>query len=264
MNNEKFEIIPAIDLLEGQCVRLQQGDYDEETIYSEDPPAIALRWQQEGATRLHLVDLDGAKEGYLVNLAVVSEITKSVDIPCELGGGIRCPNDVKEAFECGVERIILGTAASEYPEFVKMVLKEFGQDKVVVSIDAKEGKVRSRGWIEETGIDAGDLAMQLSMVGINRFIYTDITTDGMLKGPNFPAIAAFCDRVPDARIIAAGGVSSVEDVQKLIAMNTTNLEGAVVGKALYDGYVTLPDLLTATGTTHTSSEEESETELESE
>lgn len=261
MNHDKFEIIPAIDLLEGKCVRLQQGDYDTETIYSEDPPAIAQQWQEAGATRLHLVDLDGAKEGYPVNLGVVSEITKAVNIPCEFGGGIRCPNDAKEAFDCGVGRIILGTAASEYPEFVNMVLEQFGQEKVVVSIDAREGEVVSHGWIEETGIDAGDLAKRLAIAGINNFVYTDISSDGMLKGPNFMAIAAFCNGVPNANVLASGGVASVEDVRKLVAMVIPNLKGIVIGKALYDGHVTLPDLLAATDTgAQVSSESEMEIE----
>ncbi len=235
-------IIPAVDIRGGKCVRLKQGDYNQETVYSDTPAEEAKRWVEQGAKFLHLVDLDGAKAGHPVNLEAVSAICGAIDIPCELGGGIRTPGDIQAVLHAGVSRVILGTVACENPELVADLLEELSPEKIVIGIDAKNGKAATRGWLEDSGLDAFKLAEKFAEMGVRRIIYTDITTDGMLKGPNFSAMAELCDRVPDCRIIASGGVSSTEDVRQLEALGKANLEGAIVGKALYDGKVTLEEL----------------------
>jgi phosphoribosylformimino-5-aminoimidazole carboxamide ribotide isomerase len=240
-------IFPAVDIRNGKCVRLLQGDYNKETVYSDTPEEQALRWQNEGGEFLHLVDLDGAKEGKPANLEAVAKICKAVNIPCELGGGIRNFEDAQSVLSTGVSRLILGTVACESPTLVEQLIEKFGKEKVVVGIDAKNGKAAVRGWLESTDLDAVDLALKFSAMGVSRIIYTDISTDGMLSGPNFDGVANLCDKVPDCKIIASGGVSSVEDVRKLKALGKENLEGAIVGKALYDGRLTLKDLLAAAG-----------------
>jgi phosphoribosylformimino-5-aminoimidazole carboxamide ribotide isomerase len=238
-------IFPAVDIRNGKCVRLLQGDYKKETVYSDTPEEEALRWQNQGGEFLHLVDLDGAKEGKPANLEAVGKICKAVNIPCELGGGIRNFEDAESVLSAGVSRIILGTVACENPDLVQQLLNKFGKEKIVVGIDAKNGKAAVRGWLEATDLDAVELALKFSSLGVGRIIYTDISTDGMLSGPNFDGIANLCDKVPECMIVASGGVSSVDDIKKLKALNKENLEGAIVGKALYDGRVTLKELLEA-------------------
>jgi len=236
-------IFPAIDMRGGQCVRLQQGDYDRETVYHADPIVQALSWQEQGGEFLHLVDLDGARYGWPMNLNVIQKIIAAVDIPCELGGGIRTQQDVASMLGIGLNRVILGTAACENPELVIELLKVADPEQLVIGIDARHGRAAIRGWREETGLDALELAAKFADLGICRFIYTDITTDGMLTGPNLPAVSAFCDQVPGCRVIASGGVSAREDVTALQNLAKDNLEGVIVGKALYDGHVSLTELL---------------------
>lgn len=235
-------ILPAIDLRGGRCVRLLQGDYAKETVYSEQPADQAAQWEAQGGEFLHLVDLDGAKEGTLINTEAIGSICQRIKIPCELGGGIRTIDDAKKAFDLGVNRIILGTAACESPRIIEDFTNQFGSDRIVVGIDAKNRYVAVRGWLETSEVSAFSLAKNLYLLGVSRIIFTDIATDGMLKGPNFDAIQELCEMLPDCKIIASGGVSSVEDIRKFASLNLPNLEGAIVGKALYDGRMTLSEL----------------------
>ena len=237
-----MNIIPAIDLRGGCCVRLFQGDYAKETIYGENPVEQALKWQEAGADIIHLVDLDGAKAGHIVNKEAIKNICSAVSIPCELGGGIRSIEDAKQAFELGVSRVILGTVACEDPSVAEEFIKQFGTEKVVVGIDAKDGKVAIRGWVETSTVDAFALAQNLYLLGVSRIIYTDIATDGALSGPNLVSVQKLCSLVPDCKIIASGGVSAAEDILHLKQLNMANLEGVIVGKALYDGRATFQEL----------------------
>ncbi|HCE43107.1 MAG TPA: 1-(5-phosphoribosyl)-5-((5-phosphoribosylamino)methylideneamino)imidazole-4-carboxamide isomerase [Lentisphaeria bacterium] len=238
-----FTVFPAIDVRGGKCVRLIQGNYDKQITYSDSPASQAALWEKQGAHFLHIVDLDGAKEGRPVNLKTIEAITKAVKIPCQLGGGIRSIDDAHLAFNAGVERIIVGTAACENPEFVEELVQKFSHEKVVIGIDAKNGKASVRGWLKDTNLKATDLAEEFARKGINRFIYTDIHTDGMLSGPNFSAISEFCDAVSGAKVIASGGVASTDDVIKLMNLAKKNIEGVIIGKALYDGKIVLSDLV---------------------
>ena len=242
----EFIILPAIDIRGGKCVRLTKGDYNQETVYSDSPAEQAVEWESGGAGIIHLVDLDGAKQGAPANLAAVKAITAVVSIPCELGGGIRTLDDAERAFDAGVARIILGTIACRQPELVDTMLEKFGAEKIVVGIDAKNGKAAVAGWLDATGFDALELAAKFAEMGVTRFIYTDIDTDGMLTGPNLKAQSELCAKVPACKVIASGGVASADDAAKLAALNKPNLEGVIVGKALYDGRTTLHELIAAT------------------
>lgn len=235
-------IIPAIDIRGGKCVRLFQGDYNRETVYGDSPAEQAVRWEKEGAHIIHLVDLDGAKAKQPVNLDAVREICSAVHIPCELGGGIRTLEDARKAFDAGVYRIILGTVACENPKLAKEFVSEFTAERVVVGIDARGGCVAVNGWLENSGVDAYELVLTLQEMGVTRFIYTDIATDGALSGPNCDAIAALCSRVPRCGVISSGGISSTRDITALRELRKDNLEGAIVGKALYDGKTTYREL----------------------
>lgn len=241
-----MKIIPAIDIRGGNCVRLFQGDYAKETVYGTDPAAQAKAWQDAGAEIIHLVDLDGAKAGHPVNLEAIEAICKNVTVPCELGGGIRTVEDARKVLDLGISRVILGTVACDDPKLAETFIEQFGTEKIVVGIDAKDGKVATRGWIETSTTDAFELAEKLYRSGVSRIIYTDIATDGALCGPNLKSVANLCDLIPRCNVIASGGVSSAKDIANLNALGKANLEGAIVGKALYDGRVTFADLDTAT------------------
>ncbi len=238
-------ILPAIDILSGNCVRLFQGDYNKETVYSDTPEKMGRQWENAGAKYIHLVDLDGAKQGKPVNVSAIEKICSTLSIPCELGGGIRTIEDAKIVFEAGVSRIILGTAACDNDSLVAELIQKYDAEKIVIGIDAKDGIVAVKGWLEDSGIDALDLACTLAGQGVKRFIYTDIARDGALIGPNFKAITEFCDSVPQCKVIASGGVGCAEHVKTLEVMSShkTNLEGVIIGKALYDGKIVLEDIL---------------------
>lgn len=238
-------IIPAIDMRGGRCVRLFQGDYARETVYGDNPAEQAVKWMNDGAEIIHLVDLDGAKAGHPVNVEPIRRICESVNIPCEIGGGIRTEQDAELLFNAGVSRVILGTVACENPEIAKRFIVKFGPEKVVVGIDAKDGKVAVRGWIETSKVDALELAVKMTELGVKRIIFTDIATDGAFTGPSLKPTAALCRLVPDCKIIASGGVSAAEDAAKLSALKLPNLEGVIVGKALYDGRTTYRELVEA-------------------
>ena len=240
-----MEIIPAIDLLDGACVRLHQGDYDQVTRFSEDPVAQALSWQSQGATRLHLVDLDGAKRGEPINNAAVRAITAALDIPVQLGGGVRSLERAEELIACGLDRVILGTVAIEQPELVQELAQRH-PGRIVVGIDANDGRVATRGWIEQSDVLATDLAKQFSAAGIAAIITTDIATDGTLAGPNLEALRtmAQCSAVP---VIASGGIGCMADLLSLLPLEPLGVTGVIVGRALYDGRVALVEAIAALG-----------------
>jgi len=237
-----MEIIPAVDLRGGRCVRLYQGDYHKETVYSEDPVAMARNFEAQGARRLHVVDLDGAARGELCNASAIEGIIRTVRIPVQVGGGVRRLETVEYLLRLGADRVILGTLAVEDPKLVAEACREFG-DHIIISLDAQEGYVRSHGWLKGTDLPAVQLALELESLGVKRFIYTDITRDGTLTGPNFKAIAELKAwlHVP---LIVAGGISQVEHLRKLAEMG---LEGAILGRALYSGELNFSKLAQGLG-----------------
>lgn len=230
-------LLPAIDLMGGEVVRLKRGLASEKTVYSDDPVAFAKKWEDAGADWLHIVDLDAAFEGTPKNLAHVERICSAVNIPCELGGGMRNFENVSAAFTAGVSRVILGTKACESIDYVRSMCAEFGGQRIAVGIDAKDGLVAVKGWTETTAKKATELALAAQDAGVGTIIYTDIATDGMLEGPNFSAMQELIEFL-DCQIIASGGVSSVEDLRRLASLD--GLYGAIIGKALYDGKITPP------------------------
>ena len=240
-----MEIIPAIDLLGGACVRLHQGDYDQVTRFSDDPVAQALSWQEQGATRLHLVDLDGAKSGDPVNDTSVRAITEALDIPVQLGGGVRTVERAESLLSVGLDRVILGTAAIENPALVRELAGRY-PEQIIVGIDARDGKVATRGWIEESNVEATALAKELSGVGIAAIISTDIATDGTLAGPNLEALRSMAE-ASSVPVIASGGVGCMADLLALLSLEPYGVTGVIVGRALYDGRVMLKEGIQAVG-----------------
>lgn len=245
----QFIIYPAIDLRGGQCVRLYQGDYNQETVYG-DPVEAALRWQEQGAQWLHVVDLDGAKEGHPVNVDVIERIVQSVAIPVQTGGGLRREEHVDLLFERGVQRVILGTAAIENPAMVKRLLQRYGGRRVAIGLDARDGYVATWGWLSKSHVRTEDLARELASHGAETFIFTDISRDGTLKGPNVAAIRVLAE-TGVGEIIASGGVSRLEDLKALRQLADVGVGGAIVGKALYSGVFTLREALKAIGPVET-------------
>ncbi|MFC1974731.1 1-(5-phosphoribosyl)-5-[(5-phosphoribosylamino)methylideneamino]imidazole-4-carboxamide isomerase [Chloroflexota bacterium] len=232
--------MPAIDIRDGKCVRLYQGDYNQETIFSDDPVDVALKWQSMGAPRLHIVDLDGAATGELCNLDIIKEIASAVLIPTQLGGGIRQLETIEQLLKAGVERIILGTAAVENPKLIEEACRKFSES-LIVGIDAVEGYIATHGWRQETELGIMELTRFMVQLGVKRFIYTDIIRDGTLTEPNFATIAELIDtcRLP---IVAAGGISTLNHLSMLKKLGA---EGAIVGRALYTGDINLKEALAA-------------------
>ena len=230
-------ILPAIDLKGGLCVRLRQGRAEDATVYSSDPVAQARTWREQGAEQLHVVDLDGAFQGEPKHADVIGRIVRALDIPVEVGGGLRTDAQVERLLKAGVARAIVGTRALESLDALAALVARFGE-AIAVGIDARDGFVQVKGWVETTGTRAVDLARQVESVGVRTIIYTDTATDGMLGGPNLAAMAQMC-RAVSCRVIASGGVSAPEHVAALKALGCSNLYGAIVGKALYDGKTTL-------------------------
>ena len=232
-------LLPAIDLMSGEVVRLQQGKADQKTVYSRDPAAFARRWETEGGDYLHIVDLDAAFSGEQRNLESVRMITDAITIPCELGGGMRDEAAIRRAFEAGVSRVIIGTRACESMEFVREMVTTFGGERIAVGIDAKGGMVSVKGWTETASTTALDLARRAEDAGVGTIIYTDIATDGMLQGPNFPETEKMLASL-QCQLVASGGVGTAEHVARLAKL--TGLYGCIIGKALYDGAVRLSEL----------------------
>ena len=238
-------ILPAIDLKDGRCVRLRQGRADDATIYSDDPAAMARQWRAQGAQALHVVDLDGAFAGAPKHLDVVRLIVAAMgEIPVELGGGLRTDDDVRRALDCGVARVIIGTRALADAAALQRLVQAHGAC-IAVGIDARDGRVQVKGWVETSDTRATDLARRAADLGVATIIYTDTATDGMLAGTNVAAMDEMCATVPSCNVIASGGVSAPEHVRALLDLGRTNLYGAIVGKALYDGRTTLAALQTA-------------------
>lgn len=232
-----FTIYPAIDIRGGKCVRLIQGDYAQETVYHDQPEEAAAAWEDGGAEWIHLVDLDGAKEGRPVNAELIGRIAKRVKAPVQVGGGLRTEADVKLLLDLGVSRVILGTAAIEDRAFVEKVLERYGK-QVAIGIDARNGFVATRGWLETSEVKAEVLACELAAKGAETFIFTDISRDGMMKGPNVEAIVALA-KTSGKQVIASGGVSTLADLEALAAHAQDGVSGAIVGKALYTGAIDL-------------------------
>ena len=238
-----MEIIPAIDLLNGKCVRLNQGNYNEVTKFNSDPVKQAQIWESQGARRLHLVDLDGAKTGEPINDLTIKKIKRSISIPIQLGGGIRTIDRAKELLGIGIDRIILGTIAIENPELVKVLSQEYPR-RVAVGIDAKKGMVATRGWLKQSEISSLELAKQLNDLELAAIISTDIATDGTLKGPNVQALREITE-ISINPVIASGGVGSIADLISLSDFENEGIEAIIVGRALYDGSIDLKEALLA-------------------
>ena len=234
-------ILPAIDLKDGKCVRLRQGRAEDVTVYGDDPAAQAKDWADQGGQELHVVDLDGAFAGTPKHADVIRRIIKAFGGPVEVGGGLRTSDALAAVIDAGVQRAIIGSAALEDPEFLAQAVDLYG-DKIAVGIDARNGFVQTKGWVETTKTLATDLAAAVAKAGVKTIIYTDTATDGMLGGPNLTQMAAICDAAPTCQITASGGVSSPFDVANLKALERNNLRAAIVGKALYDGRTTLKEM----------------------
>ncbi len=234
-------ILPAIDLKDGKCVRLRQGRADDVTVYCDDPAAQARDWAAQGGRELHVVDLDGAFAGTPRHAETIARIIAAFGGPVEVGGGLRTVDALASVIEAGAARAIIGSAALEDPEFLSKAVELYGE-KIAVGIDARDGFVQTKGWVETTQVKATDLAAAVARIGVNTIIYTDTATDGMLGGPNLTQMAAICDAAPTCQVTASGGVSSPFDVENLKALERSNLRAAIVGKALYDGHTTLKEM----------------------
>ena len=235
-----MQIWPAIDLRGGKCVRLRQGDYQRETVYGDDPAEMALRWVSDGANCLHLVDLDGARDGATSNLKAVEAILAAVNVPCELGGGIRDDAAIQRLLNLGVARLVVGTRALKEPDWFRSTARRF-PGQLALGIDAKAGLVATDGWLKTSTTSAVELARKFAGEPLAAIIYTDIARDGMLQGPNLEAMAEM-NAAADVDVIASGGVTTADDVRKLAAIG---LAGCIVGRALYEGTLTLSDALAA-------------------
>jgi len=234
-------IYPAIDLKAGRCVRLLQGRADAETVYHDDPIIPAQAWKEAGTDWLHLVDLDGAFEGSSFNLEAVRRIIALGGLRVQLGGGLRNEEAVSNVLEAGVERAIIGTRACAEPDWTKKLIERFGPERIAVGIDARDGKVATKGWVETTDTTALDLARKMSELGVRWIIHTDVATDGAMKGPNLEAQREMAVAIPDCKLIASGGVTNSQDLSDLNALteNHPNIEGVIVGKSLYEGTIDL-------------------------
>lgn len=237
----QFIIYPAIDMRGGKCVRLLQGDYNKETVYGDSPFDMAKQFDDQGASWIHMVDLDGAKEGKLVNHKHVVRAAQELSARIQIGGGIRTEEDVEFYLTNGVDRVILGSAAISNPDFVKKMLATYGE-KIAIGIDAKDGFVSTEGWLNTSNVKATELGKELALAGAEVFIFTDIATDGMLSGPNVEAIVEMAKETKK-QVIASGGVSSIKDLETLAEYKGEGVSGAIIGKALYTNQFSLPEAL---------------------
>lgn len=240
-----MDVIPAIDLLEGRCVRLYQGDYGRSQVFNDSPADVAKQWVEQGASWLHVVDLDGAKIGKVVNYKAIESILQAVSVPIQVGGGLRDRHSVAQLLNLGVQRTILGTVAVEQPQLVADLCREF-PGKIIVGIDARNGRVATRGWLETSEVLATDLAQQMQQMGAAAIIYTDIHRDGTLSGPNLEALRELATELT-IPVIASGGVSSVTDLLSLLALEPLGVTGVIVGRALYTGDIDLKTAVQAIG-----------------
>lgn len=241
-----MEIIPSIDLKTGRCVRLFQGDYQQETVYSEDPLAVAIAWEEQGAPRMHLVDLDGAADGNPANLEIITAIVEKLAIPVQVGGGIRDLATAEKLLAAGVDRVVIGTAAVEQPALVQGLCGKYGKQRVVVALDARDGQIAIKGWTENTSVSALQLAKDMTAIGVGRLLYTDISRDGTLTEPNFSANAILVQNTA-MKVQASGGIASLKHIERLAGIGA---EGAILGRALYTGDIKLAEAIaSAQGTT---------------
>lgn len=237
-------IYPAIDLKDGQCVRLVQGKVENKTVYSSDPAAMAASFQAQGAQWLHIVDLDGALNGQPQNLKAIKQIAGRIDIPFQVGGGMRRLEDIAAVLEIGASRVIIGTRAVTSPQFMEKILKEFGSDKIILGLDAREGMVAIEGWVEKSSLDALVFGKQMHSLGVKTAVFTDVSRDGLLQGPNLDFTRTIAEQT-GLSIIASGGVSSVENIKSLREIEKKGVSGVIIGKALYDGKITIQEALDA-------------------
>ncbi|MGI5920384.1 MAG: 1-(5-phosphoribosyl)-5-[(5-phosphoribosylamino)methylideneamino]imidazole-4-carboxamide isomerase [Syntrophomonadaceae bacterium] len=237
-------IYPAIDLKDGQCVRLVQGKAENKTVYSDAPGQIARSFQEQGAQWLHVVDLDGAFTGSPSNMKAISDIASSIDIPFQVGGGLRTRADVERILQLGAARVIIGTQAAASPDFVRELLDEFGASKIVLGLDARDGMVAVRGWVENSGLPALEFGQKMKDLGFETAIFTDVSRDGLLGGPNLNSTADLA-RTSGLKVIASGGVSSIANIKALKQLEPSGVCGAIIGKAIYDGKLTLAEALAA-------------------
>lgn len=237
-----MQILPAIDVRGGQCVRLRQGDYAQETVFGADPAGMALRWVEQGASFLHIVDLDGAKEGKPVNSESVRQIVEKTRVPCQLGGGLRTEEHIRDALALGVARVVIGTRALNDPDWLQGVCRRF-PGKVVLGIDARNGKVATEGWLNVSDTSALDLVRRCADWPLAALVYTDISKDGMMQGPNLDAFRELsaATKLP---IIASGGVTTIDDVRRLAELK---LAGCIIGRALYEGTIQLREAIAVAG-----------------
>ncbi|EGJ29483.1 MULTISPECIES: 1-(5-phosphoribosyl)-5-[(5-phosphoribosylamino)methylideneamino]imidazole-4-carboxamide isomerase [Moorena] len=240
-----MDVIPAIDLLEEKCVRLVQGDYQRAQVFNDNPVEVAKQWVEQGASRLHVVDLDGAKLGTPVNTKAIEAIVQAVPVPVQVGGGLRSRSGVTQLLTLGVDRVIIGTAAVEDPSLVEQLCTKF-PGKIVVGIDARQGWVATHGWLETSEIAAIDLAEQMTQLGVTTIIYTDIHRDGTLSGPNLDALRELASHI-SIPVIASGGVSSITDLLSLLTLEPLGVRGVIVGRALYTGDMSLKEAIQAVG-----------------
>jgi len=239
------EVIPAIDIIDGRCVRLAQGRFDQKMVFADDPAQVAMEWEQKGAKRLHVVDLDGARTGYPQNLKVLQGIVEAVRIPVQMGGGIRTRETARRVLRTGVQRVVIGTSAALDTSLAEAIFGELGE-RAVLGVDSLNGYVAVRGWQARTEERATDFARRMSALGVRRVVFTDVSRDGMLSGVNVWAIERMLKAV-DVPVIASGGVGSIEDIKRLRPLEGRGLEGVILGKALYTGAVSLSEAIAAAG-----------------
>lgn len=238
-----FVLYPAIDIRGGKCVRLTQGDYGRETVYAEDPLEMAERWIEAGAEWLHLVDLDAARSGEMVNLPVIEKLVRASSIPVQVGGGVRDMERLKKLLGIGVSRVVIGSAAIDHPEFVREALSQYGS-QIAIGLDARDGKVATHGWLDLSEVRVEELAREMVSCGAETFIFTDISRDGMLSGVNVEAVRKLAQACGKS-VIASGGVRSLEDIRRLAQVQGEGVAGAIIGKALYTEAIQLSEALKA-------------------
>ena len=231
-------LIPAIDLRNGFCVRLLQGESDKETVYSNDPAAMAVTFEEAGAKRLHLVDLDGAFQGEGANISSIRSILKNVSIPVQIGGGLRTEEDIDRMLALGVSAVIVGTMAVKHPDVLEKLLKKYTDEQIILGIDARNRKVSIEGWKESTKIQDVEFALRWKKSGIKRVVFTDISRDGMLSGPNLAALREMAEHT-GLKIVASGGISSMDDLEQLKTLEPNGVDQAISGKAIYEGKIDL-------------------------